>query len=547
MKFSGILKLIGGFVLGLTAGAYFTPETQVTTSVSKIVEKPRSTANTGMGQGAAASFAAKSKQLAVLLKEADPCRELKGLLAFADNLDSDDFPKALAQLRSVPETNRDETLDILIGRWMEVDPEGAINSTVQARGMEDRDFGARLIWNIYDAWSEKDADSALDDARHSLSGREQRTAFEVILGNMAKENPAKALEWIKGMQCDSSDYIIPVFEEWAARDAQQAAQAMLQYKDDNSRKSAIAGIAAGLVRNDAKSATAWLNQLPPGKIHDEALKDVANQWSKADPPSAMAWLGSLPSSEMKNSVQNDVALDWAVHDSIGALEHGMKLPDGKEKDSLLHWGLAQLTYDDAQAAARWVENLPSSTMKKNSFATLINQWTDYDPAAAAAYLSAMPDSEMRQNSIETVASSWSYNDPVAAAQWVAALPNGTKKTAAYADIAVNWISNDPVQATAWVGQLPVGPVRDEAAKRVSKTRLVRHDPKGAEKWAESISDPKARQDQIIAVMQQLIVEDPFGDAATEAVKNSSLPDEEKKKLLQKVRKIEWIHTPATKP
>jgi hypothetical protein len=396
MKFFRVLELLSWLALGLAAGAFFAPGTEDVNSAPKVSHSPaRVTPETS-----AESFSAKSRQLAAILKEPNACHEFKSLLAFVDSLTPDEFPRALAQLRAAPETNRDETLDALIGRWMEIDPEGAIGSTVQARAMEDHDFGDRVITDIYNAWSRKDPDDALDDARHSLSGEEQKTALQAVLGQVAREDPGKALGVIAALPSDSSAPLVTtVFTGWAATDPASATRAALQFTDENRRLAALSGIAAGLVDRDPRAATAWANQLPPGTAHDAGLKEVAEAWSEIDPAAAMTWLNGLAAFKDKDSVRDSMALDWAVRDAVGTVKHGLTLPVGKERDSMLEWGLAQWTYDDAYAAGAWVKSLPASPTKKNSIATLMAYWCDYDPAAAAAYLAAIPESEGRRDGV----------------------------------------------------------------------------------------------------------------------------------------------------
>ena len=77
--------------------------------------------------------------------------------------------------------------------------------------------------------------------------------------------------------------------------------------------------------------------------------------------------------------------------------------------------------------------------------------------------------------------------------------------------------------------LPAGGSRDAAVAKFS-SQVVATDPDGADQWAESISDPQARQTQVAAVLQKWMQADPTN--ASVAVQKSSLPANLKTQLLQ---------------
>jgi len=77
--------------------------------------------------------------------------------------------------------------------------------------------------------------------------------------------------------------------------------------------------------------------------------------------------------------------------------------------------------------------------------------------------------------------------------------------------------------------LSSGSPRDAAVTSFSN-KVVGTDPEGAEQWAESISDPKARQTQVTNLLQKWMQTDPA--SASAAVQKSSLPTDVKNQLLQ---------------
>jgi hypothetical protein len=484
------------------------------------------------------SFAAKGIQLNAILRESNSWRELETLLPFVDGLSAAEFPQVLERLRNMPDSNRNEVTDVLVARWMDVDPAGAIKAISQARAIHDSEFSQRFLTDLYSAWSQRDPDAAFAAATRDSHGVGNCDVLSVVFAALARQDPLKAYAAFRKLNdANSHMLVIPIFTEWAVTDLPAATKVLA---DEGHWQGAIEGVVRGLMRKDRASAIAWAKQLPTEKRRSHALREVADHWSFDDPAAAMAWLENSPSFGEKYGAMDDVAVEWVVRNTMEALRHALTLPDDREKSSLLSWGLGQLTYDDAEAAARWVQHLPAGEMKERSRGEVLAYWEEYDPPAAASYLSSVA-AEATPGDVASVAGSWSNLDSVPAVRWLDTFPASLNKAPAIGAIAKNWYRADPSAAASWVNQMPAGPLYDAGAKGLSEGSPF-NDVVVKQKWAESIGDPKLRHDQTFAVFYQSMQYEnrwiAMNDTKAEAaIKSSSLSDTEKKQLLDMEPKL----------
>jgi hypothetical protein len=374
-----------------------------------------------------------------------------------------------------------------------------VNILPEARKLETPELAAQVISGVYAAWADSDPANALADARQSLTGTERQTALKAIIDKVAQDDPAQALDLVKGMGPSLvPDYLPSIFSHWADKDTPAATQALLQLPGEKQRTQAIQGIADQLVQNDPQSALTWMDQLPPGKMRDAAQGAVADQWAQIDPHAAIKWAEGLPT-PAKDTVVDEIAEQWTPNDAAGLIQYASTLPDGPEKDRLQGGlGIAQWAFDDAQSAWAWAQGLPADK-KNDALATISSSWAEYDPAAATANALALPQGPTRDTALAAVANDWDY------------------------------ANTDPAQTTAWMAQLPTGLAHDAAAGKFSE-EVVKTDPQRAVEMASSISDAQARQSQLTDLYQKWMQTDPA--SAKTSVANSDLPTDVKNRFIQ---------------
>lgn len=436
------------------------------------------------------AFAGKANELDEILWTSNFWLALKALLSWVDGLAPADFPQALEHLRKAPNSRRNEVIDVLVARWSEIDPEGAIEAIPAAAWIHDSEFSDRFLANVYRAWSKRDPEAAFAAATKGDHRYGNCNVLRVIFTALARQNADDAYAAFRKLNnANSHVLVIPIFAEWAASDLPGATKALFQ---ETHSDGALEGIVIGLMRKSPAAAVTWAESLPDKSLQDRALRTIALRWNGV-PAAAAAWLEHLPDFDGKDRAFGDVAVDWAVRDTMGLLRHADTLADGKEKDAMLFWGMAQLTYDDAEAARQFAGQLSGEKNRKRALTTVLNFWSAYHPKAAADFLSSL-QKEAAAEDIANVASALSDRDPVSAAHWLETFPDSLDKAPAAGRIAENWYRTDSPAAQAWVGQLPAGSLYDAGARGICAA--LQGDLSPALKWARSIRDSRIRRDAL---------------------------------------------------
>jgi len=116
----------------------------------------------------------------------------------------------------------------------------------------------------------------------------------------------------------------------------------------------------------------------------------------------------------------------------------------------------------------------------------------------------MSNGPAQQGAVASLAATWANSDPAAAAQWVTNFP---KQPAGLCGIAAKWANSDPVQASGVADATAYGQFARRGGHDVQQQSLST-DPDGANQWAESISDPATRQNQVTTILQKWMQSDP---------------------------------------
>jgi hypothetical protein len=520
MKRSGILMAVIGLGTGFAAGSFFAPGIRQeirTTFQPPVVEKqpPIGLAAAQAPEApptvAVAAPVMTAANVPALLRDEDTCRRLRGIVALVQDLRVEDLPALVGEVEAGHGPGRDNLLSALAGRWVEVDPRGAL---ADARTRTMRSFRASLYAAYYGGWAQRDPAATVETIAQMPDGEEKGGAVGATLYQIADRDPVQAqalLASVHAMNSDNGNHFI--YAQWADQDLDAATQALLQearFPNRRARSDAIEGIADRLLESDPNSAIDWLAQLPPGTIQDEAQDRVVGQWSRTDPSAALKWLHRLPASDKRNTYIQQVIGKWAGQEPRDALAYAATLPDGPEKNALQQNGADALAHTDGPAALVWAQGQPASPSKNGTVLQVIRNWAEADPAAAAAAVQALPD--------DPAAAGTDANPP---------LPLSRQDT--FAGVAQSWARCDPARAAAWIGQLRLGPCRDAAVVSYSE-QTVSADPAHAIQMVESMSNSGVRNQQLIQLFRTWMQADPR--AAATAVQLSSLPDDGKKELLE---------------
>ena len=180
---------------------------------------------------------------------------------------------------------------------------------------------------------------------------------------------------------------------------------------------------------------------------------------------------------------------------------------------------------DPRAAEAYVV-AHSDTLGTQPLMQIVSQMYRQDPERAKEFANSLPNVEMRRSAAGNIAMQMSFNDPKGASQWAATLPEDVRGRT-LESVVSRWARNDSRAVGEWINGLN-GAVRDEAVSAFSSS-LGASDPAAAMTWATTVSDPNRRNTTVERVLSGWLRRSP-NDAKT-WIQNSTLPDEEKTRLL----------------
>jgi hypothetical protein len=328
--------------------------------------------------------------LASILREHNSYRMMSDLTAYADALPAADLPKAVARAQALSrEVNQPQAMQVLVGRWAETDPEGALAVVTKSK---EPFTGQQLVAAVFSALAERDPADALARAKQLPAagpssmmqmsfgsfGRQwsritgpslQSEAVEAVLTQWAATDPAKALEASQKLPAQAGNSAIPqIFTQWATRDLESATQAALDLPNDDDRANALAAVMDG-AKQDLDAERSIVEQIPAGRLRQQAEQGYVSNLAGSDPEAAADYVAQLPNDQTKTNLIQNVASQWAMKDAEAALDWVEKLPLAHQQNDALSQVFSRFAQDNPQAAAteaapRWRGsiNFPAPTI-----------------------------------------------------------------------------------------------------------------------------------------------------------------------------------------
>jgi hypothetical protein len=270
---------------------------------------------------------------------------------------------------------------------------------------------------------------------------------------------------------------------------------------------------------------AEVRAMPPGRDRDELLQELAAAYGQGDPQATLAWLESMSaasSSYRLNALQN-----VAVADPTRLLEHLEGLPTradpGMIMSSILSGAPADkiadvlLTWDDSRSTivlgsllSRWLPEDPdaavdwaianSGKFNTRMLGVIAQNFASRDASAAVAQVDRLP-ADLRDDWISAIMIPYLRSDPRAALDWLARYRGQAVYEPTLRQIAMVAADRDPRALAQLVSQASAGLQLDAAPAVASALSTL--DEAEAARWAESLSDARARQQAILTLVPTL--------------------------------------------
>jgi hypothetical protein len=272
-----------------------------------------------------------SKQaLEAILKETDPRQRMTDLQSFINTLKPGEYADALKRIRRLPgSSDRDLASRFLISRWVQSDPNGALQFAASNPGFEN------IAENVFQEEAATGVQGAIDRALALPNPDLRYQALRGIVSYLADTDPNAALvlaqkagefpgnealtnlayrEWANvdpaaaAAQAakDSSgggwrSPVNQVVRTWAAQDPAAAANFSLSLSDPQTESRAVSQAVQQWARADLSAATNWVNGLPDGSARDTASASMAYALAPKDPQAAVNWANGIADETARNN------------------------------------------------------------------------------------------------------------------------------------------------------------------------------------------------------------------------------------------------------
>jgi hypothetical protein len=236
----------------------------------------------------------------------------------------------LKRIRKLPgSSDRDLASRFLISRWVQSDPNGALQFAASNSGYED------IADNVFQQEAANGVQGAIDRAMALPNADLRYQALRGIVSYLADTDPASAFalaqkagdfpgnepltnlayrEWANvdpaaaaaqaAKDSSGSAWRSPlnqVVRTWATQDPSAAANWAVSVSDPQASSRAVSQAVRQWARADLSSATSWVNGLPDGQAHDSASASMAYAIAPTDPQSAVNWANGIADETARNA------------------------------------------------------------------------------------------------------------------------------------------------------------------------------------------------------------------------------------------------------
>ena len=264
------------------------------------------------------------KDLAAILAEPDRGQRMSDLEVFINSLGPGDYGNALKGFRRIASTNeRDLASRLLVARWVQADPEAALNFAMANRGYE------YIANDVFQNQAARDQSTALERAKGLTNPEMRYQALLGVLSFLADSSPAAALQLAQGLGDFPGNEPLSnvIYRQWATNDPQGAAFAATQAGGDGGWRSPISQVARTWASDDPMAAANWSIGLTDPQAQSRSISQVMRQWTREDLPAAANWANSLPPGTSYDAAAAALAQSLAAQHPQDAVSWAQNISD----------------------------------------------------------------------------------------------------------------------------------------------------------------------------------------------------------------------------
>jgi len=460
--------------------------------------------------------------------------------------------------------SRQFSLQILMGRYAEIDPYDAIDL------VHELSLDNNLLATIYAVWADSDARSALRSLQ-TISDADQARAVALsilkVLGgdHAAVETVARSLPGVLDPVRFELDVIemrakeAPQFafdDALAITDEATRARALMRIAPVWARQNPIEALAAGTLLDDwdkrwrfqGRVVRDWAREDPdavmqyfaglgePTKQEIAIVNQAYDLLAAHDPAGLLQLAEQLPARE-RRWAQSAAFRAWAKNDPAGALLAFEQLPAGAQQRQIIHRFAEGFGEADLDAALQWARSLAfgepgavgavlgglarSDPDRALQYALVIEDkitqaealqritmrvvYEGGDPGQVANTILQMQDNDAREKAMEGLTQMWGQQDPESALQWLIAHGEQVDPKH-YSQLGMALAHSDPAAAASMINEIPAS-ARGEWIEMVARG-YASTDPSGALQWVSRFEGEPAYEKALAAAAQHAAQQDP---------------------------------------
>jgi len=276
---------------------------------------------------------------------------------------------------------------------------------------------------------------------------------------------------------------------------------------------------------DPRAAFDWTRREWAGQ-HPAVVAAVIRAWAARDPEQARQAVDEIALPVLRSASVEALLRGWDESGEPGLVGYVAGLPFGGPRQlAIARLATRRLHRSGAEEVLRWAEGLSDDHpdhFKLQVFRRVASAVAELDPQAAAAWAERHSTGEYGDGLFRKVGVRWAKRDAPAAMAWLATLPAGQQRDVGIQETYRVWLGRDAEGATTWLRSSELEPWL-EPALALFALYLSRESPEEAMDWAARIQDQERRQQTIVKIGRRWVVADP--DAAESWLDRAELSEE----------------------
>jgi RNA polymerase sigma factor (sigma-70 family) len=275
------------------------------------------------------------------------------------------------------------------------------------------------------------------------------------------------------------------------------------------------------------------------KFENKPGKVLFRQWiglaDRKTAPAVWDWCASREPNDFVRSVATSVLSANADEDPGLAIDLYLQNPDLATEfpGHAIAQAFNNYSVDEAK---RILGRIPEKERIDTIHTMLRSEDLDWNVADCLDLYESLPNNH-RDDPAEQIAFRLAESDPGAAVAWALSQPEGRIRNSSVKGLIGSWAELDPVAASEWVDQLESGITRESAAWQLADKLADQGDYESAIAWASSIADQKNRPGRINSIILRASKSE-SAEALEALFDQSGLSSDERKSLHEKIAS-EW--------